>query len=77
MGISINSVPITAMSSIMNLLTVERKPIMQKNLLITDIKNRIKQVGLSSRRDFLRTCLNKGLATGEIISLAKRVVRDS
>ena len=63
---SINLISLATVSSIENILTIDGKHITMKNHLINDIKNRIKQVSLSSRRDFLRTCLKKGLATSEI-----------
>ena len=74
MVISINSVSPRTVSSIIDLVTVDGKHITTKNHLIADIKNRIKQVSLNSRRDFIRTCLNKQLSTREISSLAKKTV---
>ena len=60
---NVNSVSPRTVASIENILTFEGKPINQKNLYIVDIKNRIKHMNLSNRRDFLRVCLNKSIST--------------
>ena len=74
---NVNSVSPRTVASIENILTFEGKPINLKNLYIVDIKNRIKHMNLSNRRDFLGVCLNKSISTPEIVTLAKRVFSET
>ena len=64
-------------SSIDRLVTLDNQPAIGKNLLIMDVKLRIKQLTLNSKKDFLTTCLSKSLVTPEIISIAKKVVSET
>ena len=68
------SVSTTTVASIGYLLDIELKPMWMKNLLINDIKERMKHQNLNVQRDFLNLCINKGICPPEIVKLAKQSV---
>ena len=74
---SVQSVSTKTISSIDRIVTLDNQPTIGKNLVIMDIKLRIKQLTLNSKKDFLTTCLSKSLVTPEIITLAKKVVSET
>ena len=74
---SVRSVLTKTISSIDRIVTLDNQPTIGKNLVIMDIKLRIKQLTLNSKKDFLTMCLSKSLATSEIISIAKKVVSET
>ena len=74
---SVRSVSTKTISSIDRLVTLDNQPAIGKNLLIMDVKLRIKQLTLNSKKDFLTTCLSKSLVTPEIISIAEKVVSET
>ena len=70
------SVSTMAVSSILRILTSDRKPQSMKTYLIADIKNRIENLALWSKNIFLKQCLSRGIATKEIKDLAKKTVSE-
>ena len=74
---SVNSISSKTITSIVRIVTLDGKPHNMKNQLISDIKLRIKLLKMSSKKDYLTTCLDKSLATPEIISLAKKIVSET
>ena len=60
------------MASLGQLLDIDMKPMWMKNLLINDIKERMKHQKLVIQLDFLNLCISKGVAPLEIVKLAKK-----
>ena len=73
----VNSVSTTTMASLAQILTCDNKPTNWKNILVKDIKLRIKLLNLYCKKDFLMTCITKSIVTPEIANLAMKIVSET